>query len=318
MERQLLARFDRNSAGTTGLPPSSVVRSGLEARMIVAVLGTGTMGAPMATNLLRAGMTVRVWNRTAAKTKPLVDLGAVPARTPAEAARDADIVLTMLADGPTVQSVMTGADGAVATMARSAIWLQMSTVGLADTDDFERQAVDAGVVLVDAPVLGSKQPAEQGALTVLASGPREALARCQPVFDTICARTVHLGEAGDGTRLKLVVNAWLLLVTNGAAECVALARRLGIDARQFLNTVHGSALELPYADAKAEAMITGDYTVNFPLKHASKDAQLVLDAAGNGGLDGVRAALKHMEKAARRGVEPADMAALYQGIDPIP
>lgn len=95
----------------------------------------------------------------------------------------------------------------------------------------------------------------------------------------------------------------------------ALARRLGIDARQFLNTVHGSPLELPYADAKAEAVITGDYTVNFPLRHASKDTQLVLDAAGNGGMNGVRAALTHLEQAARRGVEPADMAALYQGID---
>ncbi|MEV0705463.1 NAD(P)-dependent oxidoreductase [Saccharopolyspora sp. NPDC050389] len=284
--------------------------------MLVAVLGTGIMGGPMAANLLEAGMQVRVWNRTAAKTRPLVERGATPAQTPAEAARGADVVVTMLADGATVETVMSGPDGALATMDGAATWAQMSTVGLAYTDQFASQAADAAVAFADAPVVGTKQPAEQGTLVVLASGPEQTLARCQPIFDAVGSRTITVGEAGAASRLKLVANAWVLAVTNGTAECVALAQRLGLDPRQFLETISGGLLDVPYAHLKADEMINNDYPVSFPVTHAAKDARLVLEAAGQG-LDGIQATLGHLEHAAQQGYDRADFAALYEGITPM-
>ena len=282
--------------------------------MVVAVLGTGIMGAPMAANMLQAGMQVRVWNRTAAKTKPLVERGATAAHSPAEAAQGVDVVVTMLTDGATVHTVMSGPDGALSTMDRAATWAQMSTVGLAYTDQLANQAAQAGVAFVDAPVVGTKQPAEQGALVVLASGPEQALTRCQPIFDAVGSRTITAGPAGTGSRLKLVANAWVLAVTNGTAECVALADRLGLDPRQFPEIIRGGLLDVPYAHLKTAEMVNDDYPVSFPVTHAAKDARLILEAVG--GLDGIQAALGHLERAAQQGYERADFAALYHGITP--
>src|SRR4051812_1542717 len=148
--------------------------------MTVAVLGTGTMGAPMAVNIARAGQTVRAWNRTAAKAEGLD--GVEAAATVAEAVEGADLVVTMLADGDAVEQV---AREALPAMGDGTVWLQMSTVGIEATERLALLAQERGVEFVDAPVIGTKQPAEQGKLTVLASGPREARERAKPVFDAV-------------------------------------------------------------------------------------------------------------------------------------
>lgn len=275
----------------------------------VAVLGTGIMGAPMAANLARAGLRVRVWNRSRDKAGQVE--GAEVADSPAGAVSGADFVLTMLADGPAVHDVM---EGALGSIGGDAVWLQASTVGVEWTGKLAALAEKAGVPFVDVPVLGTKQPAEQGKLVVLASGPEELQERCAPVFDAIGARTMWVGPAGAGSRLKLVANAWVLALTNATAESVGLAEELGVDPNLFLEAISGGTLDVPYAHLKGGAMISREFPLSFATRHAAKDAQLVLDAAGDAlDLGSVRAALTHLKAAMDAGHGDEDMAALYHG-----
>ena len=275
--------------------------------MTVAFLGTGIMGAPMAANIAKAGQDVRVWNRTRAKAEPLSDVAEV-ADSAAAAAGGADVLVTMLADGPAVASAFEAASAAPGT-----VWLQMSTVGLDWTEKLAALAEKAGVVFVDAPVLGTKQPAEQGQLQVLASGPDEAREAATPVFDAVGARTLWLGPAGQGSRLKLVLNAWVLALTNATAESLALARALGLDPSLFLETIKGGGLDVGYAHLKGAAMLSGEYAPLFPAELAAKDARLVLEAAGDAvDLAGAKAVRDHLEAAVSAGYGAEDMAGLFR------
>ena len=257
----------------------------------VAVLGAGgTMGFAMARNIARAGIAVRAWNRTRGKAEPLAADGAYIADTPADAAAGAGIVLTMLADADAVIAVMECDDGALPVMADSGdpdhpIWLQMSTIGEEATEWCTGLAGRYGVGFVDAPVLGTRQPAEQGQLVVLESGPEEARPRVQPVFDAVGHRTIRVGEAGAGTRLKLVTSSWVLAVVEAGAETIALAEGLGLDPALFFQAIGEGPLDLPYLRAKAQAMTQRDFTPSFRLRLAAKDAGLVTDAAWHHGLD---------------------------------
>ena len=257
----------------------------------VAVLGAGgTMGFAMARNIARAGIAVRAWNRTRRKAEPLAADGAYIADTPGDAATGAGIVLTMLPDADTVITVMECADGALPVMADSSdpdhpIWLQMSTIGEEATEWCTGLAGRYGVGFVDAPVLGTRQPAELGRLVVLESGPEEARPRVQPVFDAVGHRTIRVGEAGAGTRLKLVTNSWVLAVVEAGAETIALAEGLGLDPALFFQAIGEGPLDLPYLRAKAQAIAQRDFTPSFRLRLAAKDAGLVTDAAWHHGLD---------------------------------
>lgn len=257
----------------------------------VAVLGAGgTMGFAMARNIARAGIAVRAWNRSRGKAEPLAADGAYIAATPADAAAGAGIVLTMLTDADAVGAAMECDEGALPVMADSdqpdlPIWLQMSTIGEEATDLCVSLACRYGVGFVDAPVLGTRQPAEQGMLVVLESGPDEARPRVQPVFDAVGQRTIHAGQAGAGTRLKLVANSWVLAVVEAGAETIALAEGLGVDPALFFQAIEKGPLDLPYLRAKAQAIAGRDFTPSFRLALAAKDAGLVADAAWQHGLD---------------------------------
>jgi 3-hydroxyisobutyrate dehydrogenase len=280
----------------------------------VAILGTGIMGAPMARNLAQAGMSVRTWNRTREKAEPLAEHGVEVADSPAEAVRGADVVVTTLTDAAAVESVMTDG-GALDAMGNDATWSQTSTVGLVDTDRLSQLAAQRGVAYVDAPVLGTRQPAEEGALVVLAAGSPEALERCRPVFDAIGSKTIELGELGEATRLKLVINTWVIGMVENLAETIALARGLDLDPRWFLEAIEGGALDAGYAHLKAGLMIEETFEPPaFPLRLAAKDARLVLDAAEAAGLDLplVRAVHTQFERAADTGHDDEDMAAVYR------
>jgi len=277
--------------------------------MTVAFLGTGIMGAPMAANIAAAGLDVRVWNRTRAKAEPLADVAAV-AGSPSAAADGADTLVTMLADGPAVAEAFEAASPASGTL-----WLQMSTVGLDWTDRLAAMAEKAGVVFVDAPVLGTRQPAEQAQLLVLGSGPEEARPAATPVFDAVGTRTIWLGPAGRGSRLKLVMNAWVLALTNATAESLALARALDLDPRLFLDTIEGGGLDVGYAHVKGGAMLAGEYPPAFPAGLAAKDARLVVEAAGEkADVAGAKAVLAHLEAVVEAGHGDEDMAALYRAV----
>jgi 3-hydroxyisobutyrate dehydrogenase len=252
----------------------------------VAVLGAGgTMGFAMARRLARAGFALRAWNRSRAKAEPLTDDGALVLDTPAEAADGVEVILTMLSDGDAVLATMRGEEGALARAREDAIWLQTSTIGEQATERCAELAARAGVLFVDAPVLGTKQPAEAGELVVLGSGPEEARTQLSPLLSTIAARTLWLGEAGQGTLLKLVANNWIVSVVEGGAETIALAQALGVDPRRFFEAIHGGTLDLPYLRIKGRAMLERDFTPSFRLGLAAKDAALVEEAIERRGLD---------------------------------
>jgi 3-hydroxyisobutyrate dehydrogenase len=275
----------------------------------IAVLGTGAMGAPMARNLARAGHEVRAWNRTVEKAQPLRDDGVDVRDDPASAADGADVVMTMLADADAVLDVEQRAD-----LREGQIWWQASTIGVEGTDRCAQLAAEQGVALVDAPVLGTRQPAEDGKLVVLASGPDDALDACAPLFDAVAARTLRLGEAGKAARLKLAVNTWVLAVTEGTAETIALAEALGLDPQLVMDALEGGGLDLPYFRMKARLMLDREFPTSFALALAAKDARLVVEAAERHGADlpAARAIAERMTAATDAGHGDEDMAATYR------
>lgn len=251
----------------------------------VAVLGTGIMGTELARNLLSAGLRVRVWNRTAAKAEALIADGAECAPSPAAAATGVDALITMLSDGPAIHAAMTGPHGALRGLSTSSVWVQMSTVGVQWCDRLAHLASQHGVAFVDAPVSGSAEAARHRQLLILASGPRPHRAVLNPVFDSFGRRTMWLNRAGDGSRLKLVLNNWLAILVEGIAESLSLSNALDVDPHLFLSAIDGGALAARYATDKANAMLAGDFTPGFPLQHATKDAALAIDAACSHGVD---------------------------------
>ena len=282
----------------------------------VAVLGTGIMGAAMARNLLKVGMEVRAWNRSREKAKPLAEDGATVADSPAEAAEGADFLLTMLADADTIADVVD--DGVLSALSDGGVWLQMSTVGSEGTERLGELAAGSGVAFVDAPVLGTKAPAEGGQLIVLASGPEEVRERSEAVFESMASKVVWLGEAGAGSRLKLVVNNWIVGLLGVLAETISLAEATGVDPERFLEAIEGGPLGLPYAQIKGNMMIEERFPASFSLKLARKDAALVLDAAKANGLEMsvTEAVIARFDDAISSGHGDEDMAAVYEATKP--
>jgi 3-hydroxyisobutyrate dehydrogenase len=270
------------------------------------------MGLPMARNIANAGIDVRAWNRSREKAEPLAEDGVEVLDTAAEAASGATIVLTILSDADAVTSAMEGADGGLGGTEPGTTWLQMSTIGIEGTERCAILAEENELALVDAPVVGTKQPAEQGKLTVLASGPDELREQCGPIFDAISQKTVWLGEAGTGTRMKLVINSWLLSLVEGLAETVAFAEGIDVDPAQFLEAIAGGPIDNAYAQVKGKMMIERSFEPAFKLELAAKDARLVAEAAQRHDLDlpMLDAIRSQLEEAAREHGE-ADMAATY-------
>jgi 3-hydroxyisobutyrate dehydrogenase len=256
--------------------------NGSDARTTVAVLGAGIMGSAMTRNLVAAGLNTRVWDRSAAATAPLAAAGAVVAPTAPEAVRDAEVVITMLPTDDAVESVIF--DGGVAdAFADGCVWAQMGTIGIESTLRIRDRlaAQRPSVIFVDAPVSGSKGPAEQGQLLILASGPAAAADRVDPVFDILGRKTVWLGQVGQGSMVKLVVNTYMSILIEGVAETMELADRLGISHEQLAEAIEGGPLDAPIADAKLHKIDRGDYAPEFPLEWALKDVDLAISAAGD-------------------------------------
>jgi 3-hydroxyisobutyrate dehydrogenase len=264
--------------------------------MRVTVLGTGIMGGPMARNLVAAGHDVTVWNRTPEKAE---GLGATVADTPTEAVAGAEVVLTMLADGPTLDAVVPELDPDV-------LWIQSSTVGVTDTDRFAARHPR----FLDAPVLGSRPAAEAGELLVLAAGPD----RPEDVLGAISNRVMWLAdEPGAGTKLKLTINLWILNLVENLGETMALAEGVGLDPRSFLDAINGRPMDSPYAQMKGEKIATGDFSPAFALKLAAKDVGLAVKMAEGAGIDlglGPQT-LERMKRAIDLGHGDEDMAATW-------
>jgi 3-hydroxyisobutyrate dehydrogenase len=274
--------------------------------MRVAFLGTGAMGAPMARNLAAAGHDVRLWNRTADRAE---GLGGVVCATPTEATEGADVLVTMLSDGPTTVEAVGGA------LRPGLLWAQMGTIGIDWTRGCAELAAGAGAELVDAPVIGSIPAAEAGELIVFASGDDSAIDRAEPVFSVVAKETLRLGELGASSRTKLVFNYWGLGLTALTAEVLALADGLGVGGERFLKLIEGGFADSTYAQMKGRKMVTDDWSPLFKLALGRKDVALALEAADAAGLDLTVAAavVETMDRAIARGYGEGDTAAVIQG-----
>ncbi|MEU2611041.1 NAD(P)-dependent oxidoreductase [Micromonospora sp. NPDC007271] len=283
----------------------------------VAVLGLGGMGAPMARNILRAGLSTVVWNRHPEPARGLADQGAEVADSPADAARDADVVVTMVTDAAAVRSIAFD-QGMLAAMADGAVWAQMSTIGVTDTEDLARRVAAArpGIVLVDAPVAGSRNPAEQGQLVVFASGPEQARERVAPVFDAVGQRTVWVGATGTGSRLKLVNNLLLAFVAEGLAAAVAFGDSLGLDRAAVLAAMRGSPLVSTWAAEKLERIGRDDYRTQYPLALAVKDVDLALREIDAGRFPAAEGLADEWRRALAQGLGSEDLTVVTRALSP--
>jgi len=248
----------------------------------VTVLGTGAMGAGVAQSLLREGHDVTVWNRSRERAEPLAEHGATVADDAGSAVAEAEVVLLTLFDVDAVVDVLEQAAGDAPT---DAVWVQASTVGVEGSDTVVQIAAKYGITLVEAMMLGTKTPAEQGKLTMLAAGPAATLDAIDPVLDAIGAKTVRAGErVGEGTALKLAANAWIASITAATGQSLAIARGLGIDPALFLQAIEGSASDSAYAHTKGASMMAGEFPAQFALDGLRKDIGLITDAARANGV----------------------------------
>lgn len=275
----------------------------------VALLGTGLMGAAMARNVMGAGMSTRVWNRTVARADPLAASGATVCHTAAEAVDGADVVVTMLWDAVVVEQSLRDA---AERLAAGTVLLQTSTVGAEGADRLGEVAAELGLRYVDAPVLGSRRPAEQGALVVLASGPGDLRGLVAPVLDAIGSRTLWVGEAGAGSRLKLATNAFVLTLTGAVAQSLALTRSFGLEPALFLDAISGGHLESPFVATKGRAMTEGDFEASFTVAGGLKDAELIVRDAEGSAADLVGCLLERQRRVVEAGHGDEDLAAVYR------
>lgn len=238
----------------------------------VAVLGLGTMGSAMARRLLGAGLDVHVWNRSPARAEAFRATAAHVAGTAAEAVAGVDVVLTMLFDGVAVREVM---GTALPAMRPGAVWMQSSTVGTRAAREFAADAEQAGVRFVDAPMLGTKDPAESGTLTALLAGPAAAVAELEPVVAAVSSKVVHAGDAApSASALKLAMNAWIATITAGIGQSLRIAEHLGIDPALVLEALHGTAPDSPYARLKGGEVLAGRFEPQFEVVGLLKDIRL--------------------------------------------
>ncbi len=276
----------------------------------VAVIGTGIIGAAMARNSVKAGLDVSAWNRTHSLAEPLATDGVEVFENPAEAVAGRDVVVSVLSDAGVTLDVMTPL---LEVMEPDSVWIQSATIGIEGTQLAAQAAESAGIALVDAPVSGTKTPAEKGELVMLASGDAQAAEFAAPFLDAVGAKTVWLGEVGNGSRMKLVTNDWVLTQTVMLAEAMRLCAALGIEQSAFLEAIDGAPVGTAYAQAKGRMYLDGEYPPNFPLEWGTKDARLIAETARSEGLDLPLAAgtLQAFEAAMAAGRGKEDVAAIY-------
>ena len=279
----------------------------------VAMLGTGVMGSAMARRVAGSGHGVTAWSRPIADAELLLAEGIAVRASAAAAVDGADLVVTMVPDAAAIESFAEEPGGFLDAMAPDAVWVQCSTVGVEAADRLVALAERHGVTIADAPVLGSKEPAERGELIVLASGTDAAIDHCDPFFDAVAREVIRLGPAGKGSRMKMVTNTWIMAAVASVAETLALAEALGLDGGLFLRAIAGTPMDMGYAQSKGGMIVAREYPVQMSLENGAKDARLALAAAREQGLPArvIEAAADMMREAAKAGHGGVDMAAAF-------
>jgi 3-hydroxyisobutyrate dehydrogenase-like beta-hydroxyacid dehydrogenase len=275
--------------------------------MKVAFIGIGKMGLPMAGNVLRGGHDLTVFNRTTSRCDPLRDDGATVATTPAEAVRDAEVLVTMVADPAAVEHLLAGDEGFLDNAPDGLVWLEMSTIGPSAARSFAALAADAGIRMLDAPVSGSVAVAEAAGLVAMVGGPEAALERARPVLEAMTKAQFHLGGTGAGAAMKLAVNVMIASQTVAISEALVLAEAAGIERPDAYAVIAAGALASPFVDYKKAAFLDPDGTPPaFALDLMRKDLSLALEQGEAAGLPllGASAAAEAMTVAA--GLEGGD------------
>jgi len=280
----------------------------------VALLGLGTMGNGMALNLLKAGFSLSVYNRTATKAEALRSAGARVATSPADAARGATVIVSMLADDVASRTTWEGKEGALDAAEAGAVLVESSTVSPAWIAELAEKARSRGLELLDAPVTGSRMQAEGGQLSFLVGGSEAALAKAAPVLRAMSKEIVPLGPVGAGATMKLINNFLCGVQVASLAEGLAWIERSGLDRDKALSILKSGAPGSPLLSAISARMTGRDYSVNFLLKLMSKDLQYARDAAAENGVDLKTAAVARelFESAAERGYAEQDMASVVE------
>lgn len=278
---------------------------------VVAVLGLGAMGHAFAANLLKKGFVVRGWNRTRAKGEDLLSAGLQLSDNASQAVEGADVVIAMLSDGDTTRQTLNEATRA---LKQGATVCQMGTIGVEATDALiaELQQSRPDVVFIDAPVSGTKAPAENAQILVMASGDQAKAQAAEQVFAAIGKGTQWLGDAGASSRMKLVVNSWLIGLMQSLAESTRLAEQFGFSTDDLWKVLDGGPLAAPYAKMKLSMMASGDYTPQMHLVWALKDAKLALEAAGDSKLPALENIVDVWQHAVDAGYGEQDLAAVYE------
>lgn len=284
--------------------------------MSVAILGLGTMGSGMATNLLKAGVSLTVYNRTQAKAQTFADKGARIAATPADAAKGASIVLSILADDVASRDAWLGKDGALAAVESGAILIESSTVSPAWIAELAAQAQQRGIELLDAPVTGSRVQAAEGQLTFLVGGSAAALERVTPIMKAMSKQITHLGPVGSGAKMKLINNFICAVQVASLAEGLVWIERSGLDRDKALTVLKNGAPGSPILSALSTRMVNHDYAVNFLLRLLSKDLLYAKNeaAACEVDLKTAEAARSLVEDAIQQGYGEQDMSAVIEPI----
>ncbi|CAM8955939.1 unnamed protein product [Rhodiola kirilowii] len=245
----------------------------------VGFLGLGIMGTPMATNLLKAGCDVTVWNRTKSKCDPLISLGAKYKSTPEEVAASCDVTFAMLADPESAFDVATGTYGAANGLSPGKGYVDVSTVDGATSKQIGEQIKKTGAMFLEAPVSGSKKPAEDGTLIFLTAGDQPLYEKVSPFLDIMGKSRFYLGDVGNGAAMKLVVNMIMGSMMASFSEGLLLCEKAGLDPSVLVKVVSQGAISAPMFSMKGPAMIQSLYPTAFPLKHQQKDLRLALGLA---------------------------------------
>lgn len=280
----------------------------------VAILGMGTMGHGMATSCLRAGISTIVWDRRPDRCRDLVDLGGEVAPTAADAAAAAEVVVTMVSDLQAVLAIATE-QGVLDALVADAIWVQMSTIGMGiDRVAALVETHRPDVTLLDAPVSGSKEPAERGELTIFASGPKDARRRVARLFDALGQRTIWVGPTGAGSRMKLVNNTLLAFKAEGLAAAVALSQDLGLTTSDVIDALEGGPLLSAWDQAKLPRMANGEYSAQFALGLALKDVHLALETVDTARFEALTSLAREWERAVDHGLGGKDLTVVARDL----
>lgn len=245
----------------------------------IGFLGLGIMGGAMAANILRAGYPLMVYNRTAAKSEPLAEMGAGVASNPRHLAQATEVIIAMVTGPEAMNDLLWGPEGAAAGLNEKKVFINMSSVAPSFTRDLAERLARTGVTFIDAPVSGTKKPAADAALVILAAGREEAVTGLEPLFLTMGKKVIYCGPVGQGSMMKMFINLLLGVMMAGFAECLNFGRLGGLDFEAMLETVSSGAMNAPMFQVKAANLREKNHPPAFPLKHLAKDAKFVVDTA---------------------------------------